>query len=103
MGVYSDVTVEVLYFKGCPNSAAALELVNALLGSEGIAAHVRMVEVRDAVEAVTLRFLGSPSIRIDGEDVEPEARTRCDYGFMCRTYPSGGVPSRENVLAALLR
>jgi hypothetical protein len=33
-----------------------------------------------------MRFLGSPTIRVNDEDIEPAARRRTDYGFMCRTY-----------------
>lgn len=36
----------------------------------------------------TLRssFLGSPSIRVDGRDIEPGAQARTDYVLSCRLY-----------------
>jgi hypothetical protein len=35
------------------------------------------------------RFLGSPTLRIDGHDVDPAAANRHDYGLSCRLYPTG--------------
>jgi hypothetical protein len=52
-----------------------------------------------------MRFLGSPSIRIDGRDVEPSARLSNQFGMMCRTYTNAGrragVPPTEWIRAAL--
>ncbi len=89
--------VEILYFEGCPNSDDAACHVREALANENVVANIRMVEIRDAEEAVERRFLGSPTIHIDGEDVEPVARGRVDYSFMCRTYRTfdgrvAGVP-----------
>jgi hypothetical protein len=51
------------------------------------------------------RFLGSPTVRVDGRDVEPDAEDREDFGLKCRRYqlPAGlgGVPLDEWVLNAL--
>jgi hypothetical protein len=52
------------------------------------------------------RFLGSPTVRINGRDVEPEAERRTDYGLKCRLYRAStglsGQP-REELLQAALR
>jgi len=40
------------------------------------------------------RFLGSPTVRIDGEDVDPTASERDDFGIKCRLYRSPGGASR---------
>jgi hypothetical protein len=34
------------------------------------------------------RFLGSPTLRIEGHDVDPGAASRHDYGLRCRLYPT---------------
>jgi hypothetical protein len=47
---------------------------------------VRMVDVPDAETAVRLRFLGSPTVRVDGRDVEPGAEQRDDFMLACRVY-----------------
>ena len=99
------MTIEILYFAGCPSSVPALERVRAALESKHVLAAVRMVEVYDQEDAVARRFLGSPTIQVDGQDVEREARSRRDFGFMCRTYrtPSGmtGVPSMQMIMGAI--
>jgi hypothetical protein len=80
------VKVEVLYFKGCPNHEPAVELVRKALRNEGLAMPVHEVEIIDPTMAQKFGFLGSPSIRIDGIDVEPGAREIKTFGFGCRTY-----------------
>ena len=101
------VKVEVLYFDGCPNHEALLPHLRELLASSAIAADIGLVEVRDADAAERARFLGSPTIRIDGHDVDPDADQRSDFGLKCRLYatPDGlrGTPPDEWVLAALQR
>lgn len=82
--------IEILYFTGCPNSDTALHNTRRALASEGAIAEVSMVEIHDTEDAIERRFLGSPTVQIDGDDVEVEARQRTDYGFMCRTYRDGG-------------
>jgi hypothetical protein len=51
------------------------------------------------------QFLGSPTLRIDGRDVEPGAADRTDYGLKCRIYHTGegltGLPADDWILAAL--
>jgi hypothetical protein len=97
--------VQLLYFDGCPNATKALEDLNAVLDAEGLTVDVERIRVRNPSHARRLQFLGSPSIRVDGRDVEPEARSRTDYGFMCRTYHSServaSTPSRKQILRAI--
>jgi copper chaperone CopZ len=97
--------IEVLYFSGCPNHAPAVERVREALREEGLSGEIAEIEVPDADTAQRLKFLGSPSIRVNGLDVEPEARSRTEFGMMCRTYADGcgpsGLPSRELIRSAL--
>ena len=99
------MTVEVLYFEGCPNHEPAVERVREVLRAEGIVDEVKEVEVRDAQTAERLRFLGSPTIRVNGVDVEPSASSSESFGLVCRTYRDGccqsGVPSAELIRKAL--
>lgn len=61
------------------------------------------IDSRD--EAVAKRFLGSPTIRINGMDVDPSAEQRADFGMQCRVYLAGGkytgMPSKEMIGTAL--
>lgn len=80
--------VEVLTFAGCPNAEPALALVERIRAELGIDADVQRIEVEGSDQAETLRFLGSPSIRVNGRDIEPGAEGRSDHVFSCRVYPS---------------
>lgn len=89
--------IQVLFFEGCPNYGPAIELVRSIAPD----ATIEAVEIKTQQDAERMRFLGSPTILVDGMDVEPEARTRTDFGFTCRTYGGRGLPSRELVASAI--
>src|SRR5713226_5043154 len=97
--------VEILYFAGCPNHLPAVVRALEVLRQEGAPAEVVEVEVKDAAAARVTRFLGSPTIRIDGSDVEPAARSAQVFGLACRTYINdgyrAGVPPIEWIRAAV--
>ena len=93
--------IDILYFDGCPNHLPTRELVRDVVQSLGIVATIREVEVRDAEQAARLRFFGSPTVQVDGEDVDPSARSRADYSFSCRMYALSGSPLRTLVEEAL--
>jgi hypothetical protein len=80
--------VEILYFEGCPNYEPARALVERLAMQLRIEPEIRPVEVADPDEAEDLRFLGSPTVRVDGIDVEPGAQDRRDFAFSRRIYRS---------------
>jgi hypothetical protein len=82
--------VEILYFQGCPNHEPTLALVERLATELQIEPEIRLVEVADPEAAVELRFLGSPTVRVDGVDVEPGAAKRRDFALSCRIYRSDG-------------
>ena len=80
--------VEILYFGGCPNHERARELVEQVADELRIEPEIRLLEVADPDAAVELRFLGSPTVRVDGVDVEPGAEARRDFALSCRIYRS---------------
>lgn len=92
----APMDVELLYFDGCPGFEPLLARVRALLQQIDPDQQVRLVRVADVEHAVAVGFLGSPSLRVDGHDVEPGADARKDFGMTCRLYdtPSGrmGMP-----------
>ena len=97
--------VEILYLAGCPNYQPAVSRVRDALLLEGVSAEMEEVEVKDAATARSVRFLGSPTIRIDGQDVEPSARSAQSFGLTCRTYANqgqrAGAPPVECIRAAM--
>jgi hypothetical protein len=100
------VIVEVLTIEDCPHGEPALELARAIISDVGVDADVRLVFV-ERREVEQRRFLGSPSLRVDGNDIEPGAELRTDYSYSCRLYrtSAGAAPLpdiawiREKVLA----
>jgi hypothetical protein len=92
--------IEVLYFEDCPNHLPTVERIHTVLCEEGCRADVREVLVPDISTAQRVNFLGSPTVRVNGIDIEPAANDRRDFGLMCRRY-SGGVPSHELIRAAV--
>ena len=93
--------IEVLYFEGCPNLEPTVALVRDVAAELGIAAEIREVEIRDAAHGKRLLFLGSPTVRVNGVDIDPEAVARTDYAFACRLWGESGVPPRELMLSAV--
>jgi hypothetical protein len=94
--------VEFLYWSGCPSHPEARELLEEVLNGT---AEIREREVETQAEAEALRFPGSPTIRVNGADVDPEGADGRP-SLSCRIYylPDGGVspvPSREMLEAAL--
>ncbi len=93
--------IELLYFAGCPHHRLTRELIDTTLSELGLDAEVEEIDVRDQQEADRERFLGSPSIRVDGTDIEPGADSRTEYALSCRMYGSTGIPSPRLLKVAL--
>ena len=97
----NPISIRVLVFQGCPNDQPTIALIKEVLRERGLAASVDRVEVT-AETAAELRFLGSPTVQVNGTDIEPAARARTAFGLSCRTYPgTGGVPPRALVEQAI--
>ncbi|MFN8215095.1 MAG: hypothetical protein U0R71_00725 [Solirubrobacterales bacterium] len=100
-----ELKVELLYFDGCPHYEAVLLALREELGRAGLEAQLVLVRVETAEQAETERFLGSPTVRVDGADVEPAAAGREDFGLKCRVYQlagrTSGIPPRELIAAAI--
>ena len=98
--------IEVLYFRGCPNHVSSVEQVKLALQSANLDEPIEEIEVLDPAMAQQLAFLGSPSIRVDGLDIEPDARSANVFGYGCRTYAASGrrtgTPPIDLISQALL-
>lgn len=94
-------TVEILFFEGCPHHQSTVKRVKDAVRETGVDAEVVEVEIDGPEDAVARRFHGSPSVHVDGVDIEPGARDRTNYGYACRTYAGQGDPPMEMIVAAL--
>jgi hypothetical protein len=99
------VQVELFYWAGCPSHPEAHELLRVVLAERGVDAEIEVHEVTTQDQAERLAFPGSPTIRIDGRDVDPAGASGRAM-LACRIYrlPDGRVspvPTRETLEAAL--
>jgi hypothetical protein len=98
--------IEVLYVRDCPNYAGALALVQRVCAELGIDAELRTSLIRDQTAAEHARFPGSPTIRVDGHDVEPGSEPPSEITIACRLYRLehrfAGQPAERWVRDALL-
>jgi hypothetical protein len=99
------VKIELLWWDGCPSHPEALTLLESILAEHGIDVPVELVEVVTDEQAAELRFPGSPTIRLDGRDIDPVG-AESPPSLTCRVYrlPDGRfspIPSREQLEEAL--
>lgn len=80
------MNVELLWWEGCPSTECALAAVREALSELGLSdveVHTREVATED--DAREARFVGSPTILIDGADLVPAADEE-QIGLSCRVY-----------------
>jgi hypothetical protein len=91
--------IQLLYFSGCPSWENAFANLQDAAAHEGLTASIELVEVLHDTDATERKFLGSPSILVDGRDLWPE--TRNAYYMSCRMYRTldgiRGWPTEEMI------
>jgi hypothetical protein len=99
------VRIDLLFWRECPSYPEARSLLRQVIEERGVEAEVVEREVLTQDEAQELAFPGSPTIRVDGRDVDPEGAV-APASLTCRIYhlPDGRVspvPSREQLEEAV--
>ena len=83
--VWTDlVRVSFLYYEDCPSHNLALERLREVMAEEDTPGELEVVKVETDEQARELRFVGSPTIRVDGQDIDPPTESR--YALTCRAY-----------------
>jgi hypothetical protein len=99
--------IEVLYVQDCPHHPATLALVERVRAELGIDTELRTSLIVDQAAADQARFPGSPTVRVDGRDVEPGSEPATEYVVGCRLYRLehrfAGQPEERWIREALLR
>lgn len=93
--------VELLFVPDCPNRARTLQVLREVIVDAGLDYDVEQIEIGSAAEAATWDFVGSPSVRVDGVDIDPDAPAVSRGALGCRLYAGNGVPPREMIWAAI--
>ena len=68
---FVHVRIELMFWAGCPSHPEALELLREVLDERNIDEPIVIREVFTQEDAIALAFPGSPTIRVDGRDVDP--------------------------------
>ena len=101
------LVIEVLYVRDCPHYRETLALVDRVRGELGIDTELRTTLIVDQAAADQARFPGSPTVRVDGRDVEPGSELATEYLVGCRLYRLehrfAGQPEERWIRQALLR
>ncbi|GBD03991.1 hypothetical protein HRbin19_01297 [bacterium HR19] len=104
--------IELRYWKDCPSWPIAIERLKEIINelkSQGHEIELTLYEVRTDEEAEELRFPGSPTILVDGKDIDEEGARQNPVGLTCRVYNINGkilpVPPlefiRERIISLL--
>jgi hypothetical protein len=76
-----DLEIEMLFAPGCGAIESTRAMVAKAVADSGRDIAVKETVVADPAQAMALRFLGSPSVRVNGTDIDPEAASRAEFGL----------------------
>lgn len=85
------INIQLLWFDGCPNHEAARQTLRSVLRDRRLDAGFEDIEASDPVVAGSYKFAGSPTIRVNGKDIEPGFTDPGDYTPRCRLYLVDGA------------
>ncbi|RPI51321.1 MAG: hypothetical protein EHM56_09685 [Chloroflexi bacterium] len=102
--------IEFLYWEDCPSHPEAWQLLQEVLAEEGLDWPVERIQVAGDLDAQRWDFPGSPTIRVDGKDLDPPGADQMGVALACRVYRLDSeegsrfspVPSREMIRRGLL-
>jgi hypothetical protein len=100
-----NMRIDFLYYEDCPSHEDALARLREVVAEEGVGASIQVTKVETEEQAQQWRFPGSPTIQINGTDIDPPPP---DTPFMlsCRVYRWADgrfspLPSKAMIRAAL--
>jgi hypothetical protein len=98
--------IEFFYIEDCPSHERALEILREVLAEAHIQDPVEVTEVKNEQDAQQYQFYGSPTIRIDGQDIAPRPEGVPEPSLTCRAFQRADgrispLPPRELIVAAL--
>jgi hypothetical protein len=98
--------IELLWWRECPSWERALAMLREAVVEHGLDPEsVEVIEVETDEAAERRRFVGSPTIRIDGNDIQPPVEGE-PTGLACRVYRrrdgrTSPLPDPEDIREAL--
>jgi hypothetical protein len=103
----SNPRIEFLFWEDCPSHPQAWKLLEEVVDEVGVESEIEKTEVLTDEEAERLQFPGSPTIRVDGMDVDPDGAAQMGTALTCRVYVLedrrfSPLPSKEMIRRALV-
>jgi hypothetical protein len=96
--------IKLLYINGCPNLSPTLKLLKSILKEKDLEEKIELIEIKSQEDVEKHKFLGSPTIQINGLDIEKEKRKSSPV-FGCRMYKIGdnysGIPPKHLIIEAI--
>lgn len=97
--------IRVLYFDGCPSYEPTVATVHEVVAEQNLEAEIELIRVSSEEEAIAQRFFGSPTVLINGVDIEALNALTMESDLCCRLYYAQGAlrgqPSKEMIRTAL--
>ncbi len=103
-----ELKIEFLFWEDCPSHPQALELLQDVMAEVGVDSPIEKIEVCTDEDAERLAFPGSPTIRVDGVDVDAVGAVQMGTALTCRVYlledrRFSPLPSKEMLRRALVK
>ena len=96
--------IELMYFEGCPSWKEAHQHLVEILKSQDINTEVILRNIETNEETAKYQFPGSPTIKVNGNDIFPTNQT--NYALGCRVYETSqgfkGSPTKDMINKKLL-
>lgn len=101
-----SVRIEILARRDCDGRGMAISVVERVVEETGVPAEIEVVEVKSLAQAKKLLFPGSPTVRVDGRDVDRQPNGHADVSLGDRVYRTerglAGWPDEQWVREAIL-
>jgi hypothetical protein len=100
------INIEFLYWEECPSHGTAWDRLQAVLKEKNLKTQVTRIQIQTDEDARQWDFCGSPTIRINGQDIDPQGAQAQHVGLNCRIYHTSDgrvtpLPSEEMIRNAI--
>ena len=103
---HGPVRIEILARKDCPSRGMAIVVVEKVVAETGVPVEIEVVDMTSEAQARKRHFLGSPTVRVEGRDVDQRLNGHTEFTLADRLYRTdrglAGWPDAEWVREALL-
>jgi hypothetical protein len=79
------MNITFLYYEDCPSHDIALDRLRQVMTEEDVSAEIEIIKVETEEQVQHLHFIGSPTIRVNGQDIDPPP-SDAHYALTCRAY-----------------